>query len=110
MNTRDYYYTYLLSSTHLQPRLRQVSLDPLALGLGGLGSLDVLQCAWDVVDAALEDTLVEFNRTEVVRQFLLWTDLDMIVLADSIASFPISLGLVVADAWSELAFLQFLCH
>lgn len=82
----------------------------MALGLGGLGSLDVLQCAWDVVNAALEDALVEFNRTEVVRQFLLWADLDMVVLADSIASLPVSLGLVVADAWSELAFLQFLGH
>ena len=70
----------------------------------------MLQCTWDVVDAALEDALVELNRTEVVRQFLLWTDLGMVVLADSIASLPISFGLVVADAWSELAFLQFLGH
>lgn len=66
-------------------------MDPLPLGLGSLGPLHVFHCSWDVVDAALEDALVEFDRTEVERQFLLWTNLDISVLADPIASLPICL-------------------
>lgn len=65
----------------------------------------MLHCSWDVVDAALEDALVELNCTEAIWQFFLRADLDMSVLADSIASLRICLGLEVADTWSELAFL-----
>ena len=65
----------------------------------------MLHCAWNVVDAALEDALVELNGAEVIGQFFLRADFDVIVLADPIASLCVCLGLIVADAWSELAFL-----